>query len=260
MGWLLLLAESGWTNWLVEQIAEYSYAGVFFFLVACGLGFPCPEEVALIGGGYAVYLNGGGPEQVALMIAVAMFGVLCGDSILYYIGMKVGQHPEKLPFVGHHLTPKRMKKARAMFAKHGAKAVFFGRFLFGIRAVTFFVAGSMRVPWGKFLLMDGLAGLVSVPISIFLAWYYGARLEEAWAWIKSINNVTLIVVLVAIAIVGFFIWKRGGDFASRFDESGEFPTLGELEKQKAAAAASQGEAPADAAAVPGEGAPPSDPV
>ncbi|MCA8921926.1 MAG: DedA family protein, partial [Planctomycetes bacterium] len=225
VGWLLLLASSGWTDWLVEKIAEYSYAGVFFFLVACGLGFPCPEEVALIGGGYAIYLNKGGPEGVALMIAVAMFGVLCGDSVLYFIGMKVGNHPEKLPFVGHHLTPKRMKKARLMFAKHGAKAVFFGRFLFGIRAVTFFVAGSMRVPWGKFLLMDGLAGMVSVPISVFLAWYYGARLEEAWAWVRSINNVTLIVVLVAMAIVGFFVWKRWGELTKRFDESGELPAL-----------------------------------
>lgn len=206
--WLFLLAESSFKERMILWVAKWSYLGVFTFLIACGLGFPSPEEVALIGGGYAVYLNGGGWPQVWLMITVAMAGILAGDSILWAIGRKVGDHPEKVPIIGRHLNERRMKKGRALFAKHGAKAVFFGRFLFGIRAVTFFIAGSMHVPLSVFLIMDTAAGLISVPISIILAYVFGAELEQAFVWIGNLNTVILVVVGLVFLTTGYLVWKH----------------------------------------------------
>lgn len=185
----------------IQMIAEYRYVGVFVFLLACGLGFPMPEEVALIGGGYAVYVNA--PEswpKVALMVAVAMLGVLVGDALLWYIGRRVGETPEKVPVIGRHLTPRRMRRARALFRRHGAKAVFFGRFLFGIRAVTFFVSGSLRVPLYVFLLMDGLAALLTVPISVILAWHFGGELQSAFEAIGRLDRIVLIGCGVALLV------------------------------------------------------------
>lgn len=142
------------------------------------------------------------------MVAVAMCGVLAGDVILYTIGRRVGEQPERVPFIGRHLTPSRMAQARGLFQKHGAKAVFFGRFLFGIRAVTFFVSGSMRVPLTTFVIMDGLAALVSVPISVILAWHFGGQLELAFLWIGRLDRVILTVVSVVLLAIGLTIWRR----------------------------------------------------
>lgn len=192
----------------IYLLAEWSYLGVFLFLIACGLGFPCPEEVALIGGGYAVYKAGGGWLACLGMVGVAMSGVLVGDVMLYYLGRRVGEHPEKVPFIGRHLTPNRMAEARKLFARHGAKAVFFGRFLFGIRAVTFFVSGSMRVPLSTFVLMDGLGALLSVPISVVLAWYFGSHLELAFLWIGRVDRVLLVLVSIGLVAAGISIWRR----------------------------------------------------
>lgn len=204
-------AELSTKEWMIHQVADYSYIGVFLFLIACGLGFPSPEEVALIGGGYAIHqahpAPGGWPHML-LMITVAMCGVLVGDSMLWFIGRRVGDHPEKVPFIGRHLNPKRMRKARAMFKKHGAKAVFFGRFLFGVRAVTFFVSGSLHVPLSTFLIMDGLAALLSVPISVFLAWYFGGELEQAFRWIGTLNEALIVGIVVVVAIALAVLWKR----------------------------------------------------
>jgi membrane protein DedA with SNARE-associated domain len=238
LGTLLLAASDAAANapdstkeMMIRLVADYSYVGVFLFLIACGLGFPAPEEIALIGGGYAVYRAHPAPDGwpfVTLMITVAMLGVLVGDSILWYIGRRVGDHPEKVPFIGRHLNPKRMKRARAMFARHGAKAVFFGRFLFGIRAVTFFVSGSLHVPWTTFLLMDGLAGLVSVPISIFLAWWFGASLEGAVDAIAKVDKAILIGVIVLAVIVLTIAWRKRKSlpFIGDGDESDEAPVPG----------------------------------
>lgn len=205
---LLLLAEQTWKEWAITTIAHYSYVGVFVLLVICGLGFPCPEEVALIGGGYAVYQSGGGPEDVALMCVVAMAGMLVGDSLIWGIGRFAGDRAHKIPLLGRHLSPDRMAKARSMFNNHGAKTVFFGRFLFGIRAVTFLVAGSMRVPLPLFLLMDGLAGLISVPTSIFLAWYFGAQLHTALEQVTHLNHAILILVVLVGVVIGVLLWRR----------------------------------------------------
>lgn len=204
-------ADPTWKEQAIRWVAEYSYVGVFLFLLACGLGFPSPEEVALIGGGYAVHQTHPAPDgwpYMLLMIAVAMLGVLVGDSILWWIGRRVGDHPHRVPFIGRHLTPRRMRRARAMFKRHGAKAVFFGRFLLGVRAVTFFVSGSLHVPLSTFILMDGLAALLSVPISVFLAWYFGAHLEEAFKWIGTLNQTILIAVGVAVVIALTLLWRR----------------------------------------------------
>lgn len=218
MNWLYLAAgqaaESFWSKeHLIRLIADHSYVGVFLFLLACGLGFPCPEEVSLIGGGWAVYrAHGNGQDAipyVALMVAVAMTGVLVGDALLWYIGRRVGNNAERLPLIGRHLTPARMAQARLNFAKHGAKAVFFGRFLFGVRAVTFFVSGSLHVPLGTFLIMDGLAALLSVPISIILAWHFGSDLEDAINYVGRLDKALLVTVsIIALIVVGVWLRKR----------------------------------------------------
>lgn len=211
MDWLLVLATDPAAQpelgRLMGLVVEYSYIGVFLFLIACGLGFPSPEEVALIGGGYAIYQAGGGWPEALAMVAVAMTGVLVGDSLLWILGRKVGHRPERLPLIGRHLNPARMEKARALFARHGAKAVFFGRFLFGIRAVTFFVSGSLRVPLSTFLLMDGLAGMLSVPPSILLAWHFGAELEEGLQWIGKFHRVLFLLLGIVAAFIAFRMWR-----------------------------------------------------
>lgn len=212
---LLCVALTGcdptWKRDAIELVRDWSYVGVFLFLIACGLGFPSPEEVALIGGGWAVYkAHGDGAAAVPyvlLMVTVAMTGVIVGDLMLYGIGWRVGDHSERLPIIGRHLTKARMARARQMFAVHGAKAVFFGRFLFGVRAVTFFVSGSMHVPITTFILMDGLAALLSVPISIILAWYFGSKIEDAVEAIGKLDRALLIGLAIAAA-VGFLLWRR----------------------------------------------------
>jgi membrane protein DedA with SNARE-associated domain len=205
---LLLLAEQTLKERLIYLISEYSYLGVFLFLIACGLGFPVPEEVSLVGGGYAIYLDDPNSwPKVILMVAVAMTGVLTGDVMLYFIGRRVGERPEKVPIIGRHLNEKRMRRARAMFRKHGAKAVFFGRFLFGIRAVTFFVSGSMRVPLVTFIVMDGLAALLTVPASVILAWWFGGSLNQAFEYIGRLDRAVLLFVGASVVVIGI-TWLR----------------------------------------------------
>jgi len=81
-------------NLLQETIGALSYGEVFAILIACGLVVPLPEDVSLILGGYLVYQ---GRANLFTMMAVGYLGIICGDSIIFNfgrrIGTKVGQKP-----------------------------------------------------------------------------------------------------------------------------------------------------------------------
>ena len=73
----------------------------------------------------------------------------------------------------------------------------------GVRAVTFFSAGAIGVPFWKFFLFDGLAALVSAPLWVVLGYRYGHTIvEEAHKWQ---NGVLGAIALVAVAV---WLWRR----------------------------------------------------
>jgi membrane protein DedA with SNARE-associated domain len=65
----------------------FSYGVVFFVLLACGLGIPLPEDVALILGGFLVYEE---KAQLVPMMVTGYLGIIIGDSMIFYFGRRLG--------------------------------------------------------------------------------------------------------------------------------------------------------------------------
>src|SRR5262249_49437454 len=143
---------------LLSSHGLVAYATVFGILLACGLGVPLPEDVSLVLGGD---LSHHGAAELSVMIAVAFSGILIRDSMIFYagrrIGSRVGQKPEG--FFARIVTPEKRARVEGLFASHGQKIVMAARFLPGVRAVTFFTAGSAGMSYWRFVLWDGLAAL-----------------------------------------------------------------------------------------------------
>ena len=120
----------------------------------------------LITGGYLVARTGSLP----LMIATGLAGILIGDSMIFRAGQTYG---EKLleTRLGKHIPQGRVERITALFTKHGAKFILVARFVPGLRAVTYFVAGTTGVPFWKFLLFDGIAACISAPAWVILGWW-----------------------------------------------------------------------------------------
>ena len=105
------------------------------------------------------------------------------------------------------LTPAAKEKVNGMFERFGSWAVFFGRFVAGIRAVVFLTAGMSRFPVWKFLLLDLLAALLSVPLWIYLGLWAGENWEVFLEKAK-VYNMWLIAGLAVVGIAAYFIVKR----------------------------------------------------
>ncbi len=173
-----------------------SYAVVFGLLVACGLGLPLPEDIPMLAAGYLCWDGTMHPEAA---FAIAILGVLIGDSILFYFGRRIGP-----AFLSRLFPPKRVRRVRAYFRKYGQGFVFFARFLVGLRAAVFFTAGATHVPYRRFILLDGSAALLSVPIWMGLGYglgvWYGEELSTALVALDRYRTIALAVTAVVLAV------------------------------------------------------------
>jgi len=198
---------------LVEGVEGiHAYGLIFFVLVVCGLGVPIPEDLSLILGGFLAHQH---RATLWGMMVVGYIGIIVGDSIVYFIGRrlgsKVGTKPKK-GFWGRLITPQRRARVEQIFAKYGDRVVMVARFMPGLRAVTYFIAGSVRLKYRRFVLYDSIAALASAPIFVFLGWYLGGELEELLHAIKEGKGWALGgVASVLMLWLGFRFWKKWRD-------------------------------------------------
>jgi membrane protein DedA with SNARE-associated domain len=167
---------------LITIFTENGYVAVFIALMICGAGLPLPEDITLVAGGV---IAGLGYANVHAMFALAMFGVLLGDCAIFLLGHHYGARMLKWRLVARVLTPSRYAMVQEKFVRYGNRMLFVARFLPGMRTTVYITAGtSHRVSFLRFLLIDGLAALISVPFWVYLG-YFGAD-NHAWLekWVR----------------------------------------------------------------------------
>ena len=67
--------------------------------------------------------------------------------------------------------------------RHGHRAVFYARFLAGLRALVYLEAGSLGVPISRFLMYDLLGAVISVPLVVSLGYLFGNQIEQVLHYI-----------------------------------------------------------------------------
>ncbi len=188
--------------YLTDLSSMGAYALVFAILLACGIGLPLPEDIPLVASGYLVWDKTFTPIPTFL---VTMLGVLIGDSMLFFLGRRLGLHYLYQRKNGKPLFKvKRVQRARAYFRMYGDKMVFFARFVVGFRIIVFFMAGAMKMKYSRFLFFDALAALVSVPLWIFLGYilglYFGDEISVLLHHLKDLKHIVSLVIVVALSL------------------------------------------------------------
>src|SRR6185312_16263354 len=160
-------------DFLLNFYGPTPYFLILGILLACGLGLPVPEDITLFAAGLLCYY---GLTNLWIMIAVAFLGVIFGDSIIFFLGHRVGRKLTKR-WLFHKLLPDdRLTAVQHRFHQKGNKLIFAARFMPGLRAPIFFSAGTLHLPVRVFWFYDGLAALVSVPAIILAVYYFGDEL------------------------------------------------------------------------------------
>ncbi len=187
---LALISLSKVPRWLAYLI---------LFLVVGGesSGVPLPGETSLIAGGV---LASKGHLSIYVVIVAAAAGAIVGDNVGYLIGRRGGR------WLLNRGGPRRrrlLERGEKFFEKHGAKAVFFGRWLPGLRITASWLAGIHKMEWRRFVFWNA-AGGIGWAISVGTAAYLlGAAAATAF---RTFGLVGAGIVLLAAAAL--LVWHR----------------------------------------------------
>jgi membrane protein DedA with SNARE-associated domain len=177
------------------------YPLLFVIVMSESSGVPVPGETALL---TAAVLASQGKLKIEFVIALAAAGAIVGDNIGYLIGRKGGRWLLERPGAFHRQRLEVLRVGEPFFKLHGPKAVFFGRFLLGLRVWASWLAGATRMHWRSFVVWNALGGITWATAIGLIAYFLGHSAGNA---IEAFGLFGLAAVLLALGS-GFYVHRR----------------------------------------------------
>jgi membrane protein DedA with SNARE-associated domain len=186
--------DSGLDHWLTTL----GYLAVALFVGIESLGVPLPGETMLITA--AAFAAATHRLSIVGVIAAAIIGAVVGDNIGFGIGW-FGGYPLLRRFGKYvRLDEPKLKVGRYIFMRHGAKVVFFGRFVSVLRTYAAFLAGTNRMHWIRFLIANGLGAIVWATLYGVVAYAAGSLITTLSAPVAIGFAALAVVIIIAAAI------------------------------------------------------------
>jgi membrane protein DedA with SNARE-associated domain len=185
---------------LIDVAGNVGYPAIFLLVMSEAGGLPVPGETALIAGGV---LASQGRLGIVLVIALAAAGAIIGDNAGYAIGRRGGRRLLERPGWMERQRRQVLVTGEPFFERHGPKAVFFGRWILGLRVWASWLAGMTRMPWRSFLVWNA-AGGISWALTIGIASYVIG--DQVGAIVRTAGAGAL--VIIAVVGVGVLILHR----------------------------------------------------
>jgi membrane protein DedA with SNARE-associated domain len=166
-----------------------------------GFSLPVSEDLLLLASG--VLASTVLPEYTWGLFLAALLGSYVSDVIAFVLGRLLGK---KI----YRTKSDKMQKLASYYKKYGLVTLVVGRCIpFGVRNGIFMTAGASKMPFGKFLLSDGLACLAYSGLIFFIAYSCGKNYEQL---VNVMHQTNIYVGLFALAFLGalsiYLIVKR----------------------------------------------------
>ena len=189
---------------LIEHHQSWALVLLFLLIAVESAGLPLPGETALVASGV---LASQGKLSIEAVIPVAAAAAIVGDNCGYWLGREGGRPLlERWSIVSRH-AQKVLPRAERLFAKHGGKTVFFGRFIAVLRITAAWMAGISHMTWWRFLLYNAAGGILWATLIGLVAYYSGQAAADA---IQTYGLYAAgVIVLATVGIVlGLRWWER----------------------------------------------------
>jgi membrane protein DedA with SNARE-associated domain len=183
-------------NSLEPTLRHYGYLAVGGILFLEDFGVPLPGETMLIA---ASLYAGTGSLNIWLVGLVAVVGAVAGDNVGFAIGHFGGR--KLIDRFGKYvfLTPKRLDKVEDFFRRHGSWVVVIARFVEGLRQANGLIAGTVEMPWPKFVVANVIGAVGWVAVWATLGYFAGNHVEtiSKYATYVAIGIAVLVIAVIA---------------------------------------------------------------
>jgi membrane protein DedA with SNARE-associated domain len=182
---------------LTDVLHAIGYPAIMLFMLIESAGIPLPGETVVLLAAFTAGVDG--QLQLPWIIACASFGAIMGDNIGFYIGRTGGRRFVERFGRFFFLKTEHLDKAAKFFDRHGAKTVFFGRFITFLRIWAAFLAGMNKMRWKTFLFYNALGGIVWAVYISLLGFFAGRLLHDHF------DQVELLVRMIGWAGLGICV-------------------------------------------------------
>lgn len=194
------------SQWVLDIMQQLGYAGVVLLMFLENVFPPIPSELIMPAAGFAAAR---GELTLTGVIIAGGVGSVLGALVLYYIGRLLDEQ-RLIALTDRYgkwllISSDDIRKADDWFDRHGAKIVFFGRLLPGVRSLLSIPAGMANMPIGQFLLYTTLGTTLWSGLLAVAGYQLGANYEQIEGWIGPISQ---IILGICVLLVLFFVVKR----------------------------------------------------
>ena len=190
------------SSYLTRLIAVHGYTLVAVIVALESMGLPVPGETTLVTA--AIYAGTTHQLNITSIIVAAIVGAIAGDNLGYAVGRRWGYRLLVRYSRVLRMNPRRITLGQLLFARHGGKVVFFGRFIALLRALAAVLAGINRMPWRRFLFFNASGALVWVASYGLAGYVLGEQIERVRGPVAILGA----VVAIAAAVVFFRFVRR----------------------------------------------------
>ncbi len=186
----------------IQNHAQHAHWVAFGLLILAGLNFPISEDLIIIICG--VLASTLVPENTWKLFIALFLGAYLSDWIVYWIGRVWGSNLWKIGWFARFVPQKRLNQIKHYYQRYGVLTLLVGRFIpFGVRNCLFATAGIGKMHFGKFLLTDGIACLLSNFTLFTLSYFCGKN----FSYLMKYVNVALFFVFI-IALIALVWYKK----------------------------------------------------
>lgn len=194
-------------DWIASFVERTGYLGIALLMLAENLVPPIPSELIMPLAGFAAARGG---LDIGLVIISGTVGSVLGTLAWYVLGYCLGLDRLRR-FSAHHgrwltLSPGDVDRAREVFARWGALAVFAGRLVPTVRTLISVPAGLARMGPRQFLAWTTLGTALWTGFLAGLGYVPEERYQMVEAWVNPVSNVVgsalVIIYLYWVATFG----------------------------------------------------------
>ena len=165
---------------LTPYLQQYGLWAVSGALLLESLGVPLPGEMLLIAG---AALASQGDLGLVPLLAAAWSAAVLGDNLGYAIGRFGGRrlilrHGRRIG-----ITATRFARVEAFSRRYGAGVVIAARFFAVLRLLNGLVAGTVGMPWWRFLACNALGAAAWVAAWGLGVYFLGQELHRLVPWV-----------------------------------------------------------------------------
>ncbi|WP_345458131.1 DedA family protein [Nocardioides marinquilinus] len=196
----------GVAGWAVDVMAALGAPGAGLLIALENLFPPLPSELILPLAGFAASQGRIGLVEAIVWTTV---GSVVGALALYGLGAKLGLARieaivDRLPL----LELDDVERTVAWFERHGDKAVLLGRFVPLFRSLISIPAGVTRLGVVRFTVLTTLGSAIWNTAFVLAGYQLGNEWERVEGWLSPVQNIVIVVVVVAVAWFVSHRWRR----------------------------------------------------